>query len=125
MTPTARTLQKLRQEGYTSQVVEKWNAHAHIRQDLFGCIDVLAVHSEQGTMGVQACAGSSLAARIAKSCAEPRLVTWLQAGNRFECWGWRKLKVKRGGKAVRWEVRRVNVRLVNGTPQPEKATCPT
>ena len=120
MTPTQRALADLREEGWTAQVVEKWNPYARIRQDLFGCIDLVAVHSEQGTIGVQACAGASLAARIAKSCAEPRLVTWLQAGNRFECWGWRKLKVKRGGKAVRWDVRRVNVHLVNGTPQPEK-----
>lgn len=119
MTPTARTLQKLRKDGYTASVVERWNPHARIRQDLFGCIDLVAVHPELGTFGIQACAGASVAARVAKSCAEPRLAVWL-LHNKFEVWGWRKLKVKRGGKAVRWDVRRVRIALVNDTPTPEE-----
>jgi len=36
--PTQRTLKKLRDEVYLAQVVEKWNAFAKIRQDLFGII---------------------------------------------------------------------------------------
>lgn len=40
-------------------------------------------------IGVQACADASRAARVAKSIAEPRLVTWLRAGALFivESWG--------------------------------------
>ena len=43
-TPTARTLAAMRREGWTVQVVERWNPHARIRQDLFGWADLLAVH---------------------------------------------------------------------------------
>ena len=39
-TPTARSLNRLRADGWLAQVVERWNAHAMIRQDLFGFIDV-------------------------------------------------------------------------------------
>lgn len=98
--PTARTLERQRKEGWTAQVVEKWNAHARVRIDLFGCLDVVAIGN--GILGVQATSGSNLAARRTKSAAEPKLLTWLASGGRFQLWGWRKLK-----KSNRWEVRRV------------------
>jgi len=43
VSPTARTLKALRDGGATCQVVEHWNSFAKIRQDLFGCIDVLVL----------------------------------------------------------------------------------
>jgi hypothetical protein len=36
MSPTARSLQHLKSLGAYARVVEKWNAFAKIRQDLFG-----------------------------------------------------------------------------------------
>ena len=42
MTPTARTLKKLRDMGYQAAVCEKWNAAAHKRQDLHGIADIHA-----------------------------------------------------------------------------------
>lgn len=88
MSPTQRSLAFWRDLGATVQVVEKWNPHAKKRQDLFGCIDILVLHNGQ-IIGVQACADASRAARVAKSIAEPRLVTWLRAGALFfvESWG--------------------------------------
>ncbi|MHB1530468.1 MAG: hypothetical protein ACYCXT_13820 [Acidiferrobacteraceae bacterium] len=51
--PTQRTLRHLRKAGYPLvQVVEKWNPHAGVRQDLFGIIDVLAV-GPGGVLAVQ------------------------------------------------------------------------
>lgn len=88
MSPTERTLAALRKLGFTAQVVERWNPHAKVRQDLFGCIDIVAVN-EHGILGVQACVAASLAARCTKSEAEPRLLTWLQGGGRFEVWAWK------------------------------------
>ena len=110
MTPTARSLETLRALGYTAQVVERWNPHAKIRQDLFGCIDILAVNGH--VLGVQACAGSSAAARATKAVAEPRLRTWLEAGCAFEVWAWRKVGPR--GKRKVWAVRRLRARIADG-----------
>jgi hypothetical protein len=109
MSPTARTLKLLREEGWTAQVVERWNAYATIRVDLFGGIDIVAIHPVRGILGVQACAVSSQSARMAKLLAEPKLREWVAAGGRLEVWGWGKRKVKRGGTATRWEVTRREV----------------
>lgn len=105
--PTQRTLAHCRKAQWTAQVVEKWNPHARIRQDLFGCIDLLVLHG--GILGVQACAGSSHSARTKKALAEPRLKTWLLSGGRFEVWSW----AKRGprGQVKRWTLRRTSVEL--------------
>lgn len=107
--PTQRTLATLRELGYTAQVVERWNPHANIRQDLFGCIDVLAVHADHGVLGVQACAGSSAAARAGKAQLEPRLEVFLAAGGRFEVWAWAKRGAR--GKRKVWSVRRLRAQL--------------
>ena len=56
-TPTARTLATMRQEGWTVQVVERWNPHARIRQDLFGWADLLAVHPGVDAAPHLPCAG--------------------------------------------------------------------
>lgn len=64
--PTQLTLKKLKSEGYTTvQIVERWNAFARVRQDLFQIIDVLAVKDGE-TIGIQVTSKSNLAARIRK-----------------------------------------------------------
>jgi hypothetical protein len=108
MTPTARTLQALRKDGYTAEVVEKWNAYAKVRNDLFGIIDVLAVMPNE-ILGIQATSGSNVSARVAKAKAAPKLLDWLAARGRFEIWGWRKLKRSR-----KYEVRIVVFELLDG-----------
>lgn len=101
MTPTARTLKALRDDGWTAGVVERFNSHTLTRHDLFGCIDIVAVR-DGNTLGVQATSGSNAAARV-KKMRDTEAVAWLRAGNALEVWGWRKVKLKRGGKAVRWQ----------------------
>lgn len=104
MSPTARTLKKLRDEGWEAGVVEKWNHHTKIRQDYLGCIDIIAVRGEE-TLAVQACAVSGQSARMKKASATPGAAAWLAGGTRrFEVWGWGKRLLKRGGKALRWHV---------------------
>ena len=103
-TPTQRTMKYLREQGATCAVVEKWNQHAGIRQDLFGFVDVLCLEPERGIVGVQCCARSGHAAhrrKILEECTEHAL-TWLACGGKIEIWSWAKQKVKRGGKAMRW-----------------------
>lgn len=90
ISPTQLTLRKLREDGYIAQVVEYWNPHAKIRQDLFGVIDVLAAHPSEGILGVQATSDSHHAARRMKAQESEHLPTWIQAGGRFEVWSWAK-----------------------------------
>lgn len=112
--PTARTLDLFRELGYEVGIVERYNHHTRTRHDLFGCIDLVAMPKQTtnpayGALGIQACAGPSHAARLAKAKAEPRLRTWLAAGNRFAVISWRKGGAR--GKRKVWEHRREDVLL--------------
>lgn len=99
MTPTQRALKVCKDQGWTAGIVEKWNPHARIRQDLFGCIDLIVADEGEGILGVQVTSGANVAARLTKAKVEPRLVKWLSSGGRFEVWGFRKLaKRKADGK---------------------------
>jgi len=116
--PTARTLEYLRSMGCMAAVVERWNPHVKphgARQDLFGFIDLLALNATE-TLAVQATTGGHAANRVAKltgECAD-NVRRWLACPSRsLEVWGWRKLKVKRGGKAVKWEVSRTRFGLTS------------
>lgn len=107
-TPTSRTLAWLRGQGYTAQVVERFNIHAKVRVDLFGCIDVVAIGNGQ-IIGVQACAGASHAARKAKALAIPALRTWVECGGTFWVVSWSK-RGPRGKRKV-WTERAEEVDL--------------
>ena len=110
MSPTQRTLAYLRKEGRRAQVVERWNQYARVRQDLFGCIDIVALGRRQ-ILGIQATDGTSVAKRLTKMLTEKsaEVRDWLAAGGRLECWGWRKTGPR--GKRKTWSVRRVHVVL--------------
>lgn len=87
--PTKRTLDALRADGWLVAVVERWNPHARIRQDLFGVVDILALKDSE-TLAVQATSGSNVASRI-KKIADHESTPYIRAaGWRFEVWGWRK-----------------------------------
>lgn len=111
LSPTQRTIRELRNQGRRCAIVEKFNTHVGphgIRQDLFGIIDVLALDPERGVVGVQCCAGSGYAAHAEKLLVEHAQEThdWLSTpGTALELWGWRKVKLQRGGKAERWQPR--------------------
>jgi hypothetical protein len=107
--PTSRTLQLLKAEGFLAEVVERRLPRCFITRDLFGCIDVLAVRAGEPPLGVQATSGSNAAARLAKALAVPELRAWLAAGCRFEVWSWRKAGP--AGKRKTWQVRRRAVGL--------------
>jgi hypothetical protein len=100
--PTELTLRKWRKAGYLCAVVEKWNPHVKVRQDLFGCIDVLAV-GEGGTVGIQSTSDSNLSSRVRKIEDMPETVEALRnAGWRILVEGWKKPK-------HRWVCREVDV----------------
>ena len=100
-TPTQRTLAHLRGLGYLAVVVERWNPHAGVRQDLYGIVDVLAVKSGE-TVGVQATSGSNVAARLKKITEHENLPKLREAGWRLLIHGWAK---KRG----RWTLRELDL----------------
>lgn len=107
MSPTQRTLAELRKMGLKVAVVEHWNAYAKIRQDLFGIVDILALDNTRGFVGIQ-CTGKDFAGHLAKLTVEHAqdCLDWLKTpGGHLEIWSWRKVKVKRGGKATVWTPR--------------------
>lgn len=107
MTPTQRTTKVLKGRGLVYAVVERWNPYARIRQDLFGIIDIIVLDPARGVVGIQS-TGSAFAEHHRKLTQDRRqaCVDWLSTPRTaLELWGWRKIKVKRGGKAVVWQPR--------------------
>jgi len=105
-----RTMRFLKAQGVICAVVEKWNAYAGehgIRQDLFGIIDIIALDTQKGVRGIQCC-GQDFKAHIDKIYNQKtdETIAWLETpGTTLEIWGWRKVKLQRGGKAERWSPR--------------------
>lgn len=102
------SLKHMRKIGYTCAVVERWNSHAHIRQDLFGGIDLLAIRFGE-TAGIQCSRSADLAAHRTKLLGEPRMRSWVEAGNKLLLHGW-DLKGK-DGTQKRWTLREEELRV--------------
>ncbi len=103
------SLKKLRSLGYTCGITEKWNAHVHIKQDLFGFIDIVAMLPGMPLLAIQATGNMNGAAHMKKILGEPRALVWLQAGGRIFLHSWEKHKVKRGGVAIRWDLNETEI----------------
>jgi len=103
--PTQRSIKMLKEDGWAVAIVERWNPYARIRQDLFGFADLVAIKEDQPAMFVQTTSGSNLAARRHKILENKEAHIALKAGIVIEIHGWRKVKVRRGGKATRWEAK--------------------
>jgi hypothetical protein len=99
--PTELTLRELRKDGWTAEVVERWNPHARIRHDLFGFVDIIAIKGVD-TLAVQATSGANVAARVRKIAEAPHVDAVREAGWIIEVWGWKK-------KAGRWTLRKIDV----------------
>lgn len=103
MSPTTRSLTLLRKDGYIAWVVEKYNVFAHVRIDLFGFIDIVAIHPKiKGVLGVQSTTVGNMSKRISKIKSIPTHALWLSTGNSIQVHGWaKKGKV---GKRKLWQV---------------------
>lgn len=99
--PTQRSLKHMRDAGYLCAIVEKWNMHAKIRQDLYGFIDVLAIKGDD-IVGVQACIGGDVSTRI-KKIIDHENYPQVIAAMRIQVHGWRK------NAAGRWTLREVEL----------------
>ena len=112
LSPTQRTLKYLKDEGWKAGIVERWLMGAKVRRDLFNIIDIIAIKPDKGIIGVQS-TGQDFSGHYKKLTQEQAQDTrdWLEAGGRLVLIGWRKLKVKRGGKAMRWTPRIQEIKL--------------
>lgn len=115
LSSTQRTLRALRNEGVIADISERFIQHAGphgIRMDLFGFIDVVALCPGRGIVGVQCCTTDVRGhiRKITEECTE-NAIAWLECNGHIEVWGWRKLVVKRGGKAKRWMPRIISITM--------------
>ena len=106
--PTQSSLAALRAQGYACWIVEHWNSYTRRREDLFNAWDILAVGNGE-TLAVQTTSASNVSARVRKIADNEYTAELRKSGWRLEIHGWRKRKVKRGGKAERWVCRVVDV----------------
>jgi hypothetical protein len=100
---TSRTLEYIRSQGWEADKVEQFNRYAGKfgqRKDLFGIIDIIAL-TENGITGIQSC-GQSFSEHDQKILENPLSLKWIEKGGELLLISWRKLKLKRGGKALRW-----------------------
>lgn len=110
MSPCARSLEKLRGEGWTCGITEHFNKFAKVRQDLYGFIDILAFQGAV-TMAVQTTSGDNVSHRLEKILSNPIAKLWCEGGFRIlVIHGWRKVGAR--GKRKLWECREVNVEFV-------------
>ena len=94
MTPTARSLKKLRDEGWTPDVVESYNYFTKKRKDFFGIADIVA-YQDETLLAIQCTSYSNISARVRKIEDSEHLGGLRDAGMRIEVWGWRKDPKKR------------------------------
>lgn len=115
--PLQRSKAWLEDKGWHVYVTEVWNSWAHIRQDLYGLHDLVAIrHDSSGVWGINACedngAVSGHVSKYLDGYEHPKkghmppnahLPVWLAAGNKFSIFGWGK----RGavGKRKVWTLR--------------------
>ena len=107
---TSRTLNYIREQGWVADKVEQWNQYAGKfgqRKDMFGFADIVAM-GENSIIAIQSC-GQAFSEHDRKILQDefvaPNALKWIECGGRLILIGWRKIKLKRGGKAMRWSPR--------------------
>lgn len=97
MSPTARSLAKLRKEGWLAEVIERFIPGINIRKDYAGWADILALHPERGeVLLVQTTTKHNLKSRINKITNSDTIGIVRKCGVLVHCHGWFK-------KGNRWQ----------------------
>ena len=122
---TSRTLEYLRSQGWVVDKVEQFNAYAGKfgqRKDMFGFGDIIAM-GENSIIAVQSC-GQSFSEHNRKITEDetvaPNALLWIKNGGRLLLIGWRKVKLKPGGKAMRWKPRIKEYTIEDFTSEKER-----
>jgi hypothetical protein len=107
VTPTQRTLKANRDIERECGIVERWQQFGGkfgVRQDLFGFIDIIGIDPDQGIIGIQS-TGQDWSGHVKKIIDKKEIVSKWLVHAKLELWSWRKVKKKRGGKAMIWKAR--------------------
>lgn len=114
-----RSKKYLEDKGWHVSIVEKWNQWAHVRQDLYGLHDLVAVrHDSNGVWGINACEDDGAVSdhikkylngyddsKRGRQPPNRTLPVWLCAGNRFSIMGWGKRSMAGRGSRKVWTLR--------------------
>lgn len=110
ISPSSRTLALIREWGWDVDKVERFISFAGKfgqRKDMFGFGDYVAM-GDGSIIAIQSC-GQAFSEHHRKITEDekvsPMALKWIQCGGRLILIGWRKTKLKRGGKAMRWNPR--------------------
>lgn len=90
VTPTQRSLKRMRDMGYLCDVVERWIPRVNIRKDLFGFIDLVGIGENGEWLLVQATSASNCASRVNKIAEHENIARVRKANARIEVWAWGK-----------------------------------
>ena len=103
---SARTSGLYKKEGKSIWMVERYITIIHKRIDLFHLFDLIAL--DDGIVGIQVTTAGNHSGHRKDMLDDPDgyLIEWFLNGGKAELHSWGKKKVKRGGKAVRWTLRR-------------------
>jgi len=109
--PTQRTLKHLKDRGWKGSIVERWIPNPKYpgggkRLDYMNIIDIISIQGPQ-TLGIQS-TGQDFSGHHRKLTEEKaeEVKLWLSGKTRrLLLIGWRKVKKKRGGKAMVWRPR--------------------
>lgn len=129
--PLQRSKQYLEDKGWHVDITEKWNSWAHIRQDLYGLHDLVAVrHDSTGVWGINACEDNGAVTEHIKKYLNgyehpkkgqqppnSHLPVWLAAGNRFSIFGWGKRNQDGRGSRKVWTLRIMEAYLDGAEPK--------
>lgn len=96
MSPTQQALKIIKQLNLQYAIVEHWNHHAQIRQDLFGIFDLLVLIPNKYAVGIQVTTFSNRSARQTKMKHSLYLANWLSTGNKAHLWTYRETKKETG-----------------------------
>ena len=87
--PTQRSLEYLREQGYHPEVVEKYNSFTRRKNDLWGWCDILAIKRDE-VLAVQTTSGDNVSSRVKKILESDLLPKVREANIRIVVHGWRK-----------------------------------
>ena len=87
--PTQRSLEYLREQGYHPEVVERFNSFTRRKNDLWTWCDILAIRKDE-VLAVQVTSSSHVAERIRKIQESDTVAKVRDAGIRIEVHGWGK-----------------------------------
>ena len=109
LSPSQRTIRELKDRGIICGVVERWIPNPKLpgggmRKDFLNIIDIVALDAG-AVLGIQCTGASGFAEHDRKILSSEMSIEWLKAGAALELWSWRRVKLRRGSKALRWKPR--------------------